>query len=81
MLKPRVGVPHPATWAVLDLATAEQKLGDPHTAIQLLVSAEREDPSNKTIHYRLMRLYSLTGDSDSALRETARFRDAATSRE
>ena len=81
LLKPRVGVPHPATWALLDLATAEQKLGDPHTAIQLLVSAEREDPSNKTIHYRLMRLYSLTGDSAAALRETARFRDAATSRE
>ena len=79
LLKPRVDAPHPATWAVLDLATAEQKLGDPHSAIQLLASAEREDPSNKTIHYRLMRLYSITGDSAAALRETARFHDAASS--
>ncbi len=78
-LKPRVDTPHPATWAMLDLATAEQKLGDPHTAIQLLVSAEREDPSNKTIHYRLMRLYTLTGDSAAALRETARFHDLSAS--
>jgi tetratricopeptide (TPR) repeat protein len=81
LLKPRVDAPHPVTWALLDLATAEQKLGDPRTAIQLLVSAEREDPSNKTIHYRLMRLYSLTGDSAAALRENARFRDAAASRQ
>ncbi|MBB5346263.1 putative Zn-dependent protease [Edaphobacter lichenicola] len=79
MLKPRIEAPHPAIWAMLDLATAEQKLGDPHAAIQLLCSAEHEDPSNKTIHYRLMRLYSLTGDSVAALREAARFRSAASS--
>ena len=79
LLKPRVDAPHPATWALLDLATAEQKLGDPRSAIQLLVSAERADPSNKTIHYRLMRLYSLTGDSAAALRENVRFRDTAAS--
>jgi len=81
LLKPRVDTPHPAIWAVLDLATAEQKLGDPHAAIQLLVSAEREDASNKTIHYRLIRLYSLTGDPAAALLETARFHDAASSRQ
>jgi len=81
LLKPRANAPHPATWVRLDLATAEQKLGDPHSAIQLLLSAEREDPLNKTIHYRLMRLYSLTGDSAAALRETARFHDAAPSRQ
>jgi len=81
LLKTRVGGPHPATWALLDLATVEQRVGDPRTAIQLLASAEREDPSNKTIHYRLMRLYRLTGDSAAALREEALFRASDPSRQ
>jgi tetratricopeptide (TPR) repeat protein len=56
-------------WATLDLSSAHQKLGEPGEAIKILVAGEREDPSSKTIHYRLMRLYAQVGEMTSAERE------------
>lgn len=69
---------HSPEWARLDLAEAEQKLGNTEAAIQVLLSAERESSGNKLIHYRLMRLYSMSGRTDDAKREYALFQ--ATSR-
>ncbi len=74
-LRARVATPHAPLWARLDLATAEQRLGNPAAAIGQLVAAEQEDPTQKSVHYRLMRLYTMTGDSASADREKALFQN------
>lgn len=72
-LLPRVQTESPPLWARLDLATAEQKLGNPDAAIKQLVAAEKDDPSEKSIHYRLMRLYLLSGRTASAAAEEKLF--------
>jgi len=74
LLTPIVKQPSAPLWAVLDLATAEQRLGDSHAAIRILAAAERENPANKSIHYRLMRLYMQIGDNAAAEKERERFR-------
>jgi len=61
-LEPRVKQKNPPLWAVLDLAETLQNLGDLQRAIQLLVSAEKENMSNKSIHFRLLLLYRKTGN-------------------
>ena len=77
-LRPRVATPHPPLWARLDLATAEQKLGNSAAAIGQLVAAEQDGSSTqKAVHYRLMRLYTMTGDSASAAREKALFQKSS----
>ncbi len=60
-------------WVTLDLAEALQELGDISGAIRLLASSEKSNPSNKTIHYRLMRLYALNGDLAEATKESQLF--------
>jgi tetratricopeptide (TPR) repeat protein len=60
-------------WVVLDLAEAQQQLGDLSGAIQLLANSEKSNASNKTVHYRLMRLYALKGDSADATKESQLF--------
>lgn len=60
-------------WATLDLAEALQELGDIPGTIRLLANSEKSNPSNKTIHYRLMRLYALNGDSAEATKESQLF--------
>ena len=72
-LLPRVKGDNPPIWAVLDLAEATQKLGNPEHAIRLLVAAEKDNMSNKAMHYRLMRLYTLTGNTGQAEKERALF--------
>ena len=52
----------PPLWAVLDMAEALQNSNDFSRAIQLLAAAEKNNMSNKSIHYRLMILYRKTGD-------------------
>lgn len=64
---------HPPEWARLDLAEAEQKLGNTEAAIQVLVTAEHQPNADKLVHYRLMRLYSSAGRTDDAKREYALF--------
>ena len=53
---------NPPLWAVLDMAEALQNLGDLPRAIQLLAAAEKNNMSNKSIHYRLLLLYRKTGN-------------------
>jgi tetratricopeptide (TPR) repeat protein len=53
---------NPPLWAVLDMAEALQNLGDLPHAIQLLAAAEKNNMSNKSIHYRLLILYRNTGN-------------------
>ena len=64
-------------WAVLDLAEALQNLGDLHGAIQLLATAEKNNISNKSIHYRLLILYRKTGDLAKVEAENKWLRSAA----
>ena len=63
-------------WVTLDLAEALQELSNIPEAIELLASSEKRNPLNKTIHYRLMRLYALNGDSAEATKENQLFRSA-----
>jgi tetratricopeptide (TPR) repeat protein len=63
-------------WVALDLAVALQELSDIPGAIRLLTNSEKSDPLNKTIHYRLMRLYALNNDSTEAKKENQLFRNA-----
>ena len=55
--------------ASLDLAGAEQKLGNAEAAVKVLVAAERKGGADNLLHYRLMYLYSQAGRSDDAKRE------------
>lgn len=75
-LAPRMKSEHPPQWASLNLAEAEQKLGDRDAAIKTLVAAEGEPNADKLVHYRLMLLYTLSGRSADAKREYARFQAA-----
>jgi tetratricopeptide (TPR) repeat protein len=61
-LEPRVKGSNPPLWAVLDLSEALQNLDDPQRAIELLATAEKENMSNKSIHYRLLLLYRKVGN-------------------
>jgi tetratricopeptide (TPR) repeat protein len=76
-LQPRMNAQHPPQWASLNLAEAEQKLGDSATAIRVLMAAEREPNPDKLVHYRLMHLYSIAGRTDDAKRELALFQAAS----
>jgi len=77
-LEPRVKRSNPPLWAVLDLSEALQNLDNPQRAIQLLATAEKENMSNKSIHYRLLLLYRKVGSvaqvhvEDQWLRSAAR---------
>jgi hypothetical protein len=76
-LQPKMRSEHPPQWASLDLAEAEQKLGDVGSAIKILAAAEHRGGADKLLHYRLMHLYSLAGDSDDAKREQSLFQAAS----
>jgi tetratricopeptide (TPR) repeat protein len=73
-LSKRVAAPNPPLWAVLDFADASQILDKPEQAISILATAERTYPSEKVIHYRLARLYRLTGKTSQAEKELNLFR-------
>ena len=72
-LKPIAAGPSPPEWALLDLSSAEQELGNLDGATQCLQLAARQDPTSQTVHYRLSRLYSLAGRQDLAAQETKTF--------
>ncbi len=61
-LEPWVKQKNPPLWAVLDMAETLQNLGDLPRAIQLLAAAEKNNMSNKSIHFRLLILYRNTGN-------------------
>jgi tetratricopeptide (TPR) repeat protein len=68
-LEPWVKRRTPPLWAVLDMAEALQNLGDLPRAIQLLAAAEKNNMSNKSIHFRLLILYRKTGNLAQAQAE------------
>ena len=76
-LEPRFANAVPPLWAALDLSLAYQKLGSYPQAITVLIRAERHYPREKQIHFRLMRLYTLTGKMDRAQQENALFAGTA----
>jgi predicted Zn-dependent protease len=76
-LQPKMRLDHPPRWASLDLAEADQKLGNVDAGIKVLAAAERQGGGDKLLHYRLMHLYSLAGRSDDAKREQALFQAAS----
>jgi tetratricopeptide (TPR) repeat protein len=68
---------HAPQWASLNLAEAEQKLGNLKDAISILEAAAREPSPDKLVHYRLMHLYTLSGRPNDAKRELALFQAAS----
>jgi tetratricopeptide (TPR) repeat protein len=76
-LLPRMRAEHPPQWASLNLAEADEKLGDSDAAIKILVAAEQDPNADKLVHYRLTHLYSVAGRSVDAKREYALFQAAS----
>jgi len=72
-LKPIAAAPSPPEWALLDLSSAEQELGNLDGATYCLQVAARQDPASQTVHYRLSRLYSLAGRQELAAQEARTF--------
>ena len=75
-LEPRVKGSNPPLWAVLDLSEALQNLDNPQRAIQLLAAAEKENMSNNSIHFRLLRLYRKVGNVEQVHAEDQWLRSA-----
>jgi tetratricopeptide (TPR) repeat protein len=73
-LSRRVKAPNPPLWAMLDFADASQILDRPEQAITTLEAAEQFYPADKVVHYRLSRLYRLTGKTAQAEKELKLFR-------
>jgi tetratricopeptide (TPR) repeat protein len=73
-LAPRVRTKDAPLWAMLDYAQASKILNEPKQAIVVLVNAEQSNPGAKEVHWRLMQLYRVTGDSAQAGKELALFR-------
>jgi tetratricopeptide (TPR) repeat protein len=76
-LAPRFDNSPAPLWAAMDLALAYQKLGKYEKAIGILSRAEKAYPNEKSIHFRLMRLYHLTGQMDLARKEDSLFTGAS----
>jgi tetratricopeptide (TPR) repeat protein len=76
-LSPRMGEEHPPQWARLDMAEADEKLGNADGAIKILIAAEQDPNADKLVHYRLMHLYAVSGRSADAKREYALFQAAS----
>jgi tetratricopeptide (TPR) repeat protein len=72
-LKPRFAEVQAPLWAALDLSLADQKIGKYPDAIDVLRRAEKAYPQERTIHFRLMRLYTLAGQLEFAAKERLLF--------
>jgi len=66
----------PPLWASTDMAEAAENLGDPREAIRVLLAAEKANMSSKTIHFRLIHLYRMTGNLAQAQVESQWFKTA-----
>jgi hypothetical protein len=62
-------------WATLDLAEAQEQLGEARQAISLLSNAESEYPSSRAVHYRLLHLYRGVGETTKVVAEAEWFRN------
>lgn len=76
-LLPRMQGGHSPQWASLNLAEADEKLGDTAAAIRILLAAEQDPNPDKLVHYRLTHLYSLANRPVDAKREYALFQAAS----
>ncbi len=72
-LAPRFDNSPAPLWTAMDLSLAYQKLGKYKKAIDILSRAEKAYPHEKSIHFSLMRLYTLTGQMDLAHKEETLF--------
>ena len=68
-LVPRVKQSGMPLWAVLDLAEAQEQLGETRQAISLLSNAESEYPSSRAVHFRLLHLYRGAGEKPKVVAE------------
>jgi tetratricopeptide (TPR) repeat protein len=73
-LAPRVKQGETPLWAVLDLAEANEQLGEMRQAISLLSNAESEYPSSRAVHFRLLHLYRNTGEKPKIIAEADWFK-------
>jgi hypothetical protein len=73
-LAPRVKGAGTPLWAALDLAKAQEQLGEPREAISLLSTAESEYPESRAVHFRLLLLYRSTGETAKAAEEAKWFK-------
>ena len=73
-LAPRVKQASTPLWAVLDLAEAQERLGETQKAISLLSDAESEYSSSRAVHFRLLHLYRSTGNMPKASAEAKWFK-------
>ena len=73
-LAPRVKLVGTPLWTVLDLAEAQEQLGETRQAISLLSNAELEYPSSRAVHFRLLHLYRSTGEMPKASAEAKWFK-------
>ena len=73
-LEPRVKQAGAPLWAVLDLAEAQEQLGQTRQAISLLSNAESEYPSSRAVHFRLLHLYRSTGEKKKVVAEADWFK-------
>ncbi len=76
-LSQRINVANPPLWALLDFANASENLNKPDQALTALTTAERIDPSDASIHYRLMVLFRQLGNRPAAERELKLFRPSS----
>ena len=68
---------NPPLWAILDYAEAAENLNNSRLAIHTLEVAEKNNPSNRSIHYRLLHLYKRTGNLSQAGIENRWFQKSA----
>ena len=68
-LAPIVSQSQPPEWALLDLANAEDKLGNPEGALRPLVQASKLYPKSPTVHFRLAGVYRKLNRQDLAGKE------------
>ncbi len=68
-LAPIVNESEPPEWALLDLANAEDKLGNPEGALRPLVQAAKLYPNSPTVHFRLAAMYRKLNRQDLAGKE------------
>jgi tetratricopeptide (TPR) repeat protein len=74
-LAPRVHGDSPPLWASLDFANGLEQLEKNGEAIQVLVIALASNPSSKAVHWRLLHLYRLSGDTEKASAEAKWFKN------
>jgi Flp pilus assembly protein TadD len=63
----------PPEWALLDLASAEDKLGNPEGALRPLLQASKLYPKNPTVHFRLAGVYRRLNRQELADKEIKLF--------